>query len=197
MTLKVGLTGGIACGKTMVSEVFFHLGIPVYNADKEAKKFYYNKNTLKELQTILPPNCFDSGKPDFKVIASMAFSDHILLEQLNVIIHPLVMKDFQKWTLKNNSGSYIIMESAILYESNYHNLFDKIISVYAPKNYCVEMLKKRDGLTVVDALKRIRQQFPAGKKAKMADFVIRNYPPHVLLPQILNIHQILLQTTVK
>jgi dephospho-CoA kinase len=189
--LKVGLTGNIGSGKSIVSQVFETLGVPVYHSDDKAKYILDEPETRVELQNLFGSAIFDpSGKTDRKKIAEIVFNNSAKLAALNNIIHPSVIKDFQTWILQQQSASYVIMESAILFETGYADLFDKIIVVTAPENIRIDRVMKRDKIKEEEIIKRIQNQMPEADKTAKADFLIVNDNGQLVIPQVLKIHQL-------
>lgn len=191
--IKVGLTGGIGTGKSVIARAFAELQVPVYSGDKGAKKAYADKNVLERIKRSFGEDVFQNGTVNFKSIAAIVFNDKARLLELNAIIHPFLFKDFNAWADNYEHVPYIIMEAAILYETKYHQLFDKIITVSAPEELCIERVTKRDGYSREEVQNRIRSQVPDQIKATRADFVILNDGKSLVLPQVLDIHKKLLK----
>src|SRR5258705_5066616 len=133
--LKIGLTGGIGSGKTVVADIFRQLGVPVYEADTQARMLTENnpeiKNKLKKdfgSEFFLKNNSLDRKK-----LAALVFSDAEKLEKLNSIIHPFVKEHFDNWLQPQKGSKYIIKEAAILFESGSNKGLDKIIVVTDPE----------------------------------------------------------------
>ncbi len=189
--IKVGLTGGIGSGKTTIAKIFEVLGIPVYNSDIRAKEILYSENILKKIKENFGEKVFEKGILSKKKLAQIVFSDKNKLQILNNIIHPAVAKDFAQW-YKMQTAPYIIKEAAILFESGAYKTMDYIITVYAPKNERIKRVIKRDGITEKEVLARIKNQWSDIKKIKNADYVIKNYNSFLVIPQVLKIHQELL-----
>ena len=98
MTKIVGLTGGIGSGKTTVAEMFKSFGVPVYNADEEAKILMQNSEAIKhELIDLLGESCYTNGQLNRSFIASQVFADQRLLQKINAIVHPKVAAHFEEW----------------------------------------------------------------------------------------------------
>ena len=131
--IKVGITGGIGSGKSIICEVFKQLKVPVYNADSEAKNLI---NTDKEVQKKIIEQFGTSVFPDDELnrnkLAEIVFNDPSALTKLNNIVHPAVHLNFQKWLIQQ-TYPYIIKEAAILFESGTYKNMDYILTVYAPE----------------------------------------------------------------
>lgn len=188
--IKAGLTGNIGSGKTVVSEIFKVLRTPVYNADMCAGIIMEMPSVIDQIIKIFSSDILSSqGITDKKKIAEIVFADKQKLQKLNGIIHPLVIADFEQWMKDQKKASYIIMESAILFETSYYELFDKIIFVSAPQSLRMKRVMARDGVEAEHVKKRISQQLPEKDKIKKADFVILNNDRKALMPQVLSIHE--------
>jgi dephospho-CoA kinase len=189
--IKIGLTGGIGTGKTMVAEIFAALGIQVFFADQEAKKAYSDPEVLKKIRKLFGENVFDDHGLNFIKLSNLIFSNKIELEKLNNIIHPYVLARFEKWIGENQAAPYVIMESAILFETGYNTMFEKMIAVTAPQKLCIERVMKRDDIDRDMVLKRIANQFPNESKVERSDYSILNNNIELLTPQVLLIHRML------
>jgi dephospho-CoA kinase len=189
--MKIGLTGGIGTGKTIVAGIFNALGIPVFFADQEAKKAYADEEVLGKIRQLFGENVFDDHGINFLKLSNHIFSSQVELEKLNNIIHPYVLNRFEKWTGENPATPYVIMESAILFETGYDFMFEKMITVTAPRELCIERVMKRDGSDRDMVLKRISNQFPNESKVERSDYSILNDNIELLTPQVLRIHKIL------
>lgn len=187
--LKVGLTGSIGSGKSVVSTIFSHLGVPVYNADSEAKKFLDTPEVTEPLALRWGEDILDAqGSVIRQKLAGIVFHDRHALDYLNQIIHPLVKEHFLQWCSSQNA-SYVVQEAAILYESGFYSMFDKIVCVSAPEVMRINRVMKRDGVSRSQVLDRMLNQWPEEKKVSLAHFVVHNDEQRMLLPQILSIHQ--------
>jgi dephospho-CoA kinase len=186
--IKVGLTGNIGSGKSTVARVFEILGIPVYHADAEAKKFLDDKNVRDSLIREFGSEIFENGMINRKKLANLVFNSKDALNFLNSLIHPLVRKDFENWTAVHSESSYIIQEAAILFESGFYKMFDRVITVTSSLEQAVSRVVARDGVSEKDVLNRMKNQWSSEKKQKLADFVIYNDESKLVIPQILEIH---------
>ncbi|MCX6273241.1 MAG: dephospho-CoA kinase [Bacteroidetes bacterium] len=193
--LKIGLTGSIGSGKTLVSAVFRNLGVPVYNADLQAKRMLAYPYVIGRIRKEFGDKVINSeGEIDRRLLAAIVFPDNIKLEKLNQLIHPLVKGDFFCWTSLFHSAPYIIHEAAILYESGFYRYFDKVIMVTAPETLRIKRVMERDNVSEITVRQRIQYQWPDGDKLKLADFVIDNEEKVLLLPEIVNLHQQLIDS---
>jgi len=188
--IKVGLTGNIGSGKSLVCEAFKALGISVFNADLEARKILNSKEAIQDIiQTFGDDVLLNKKEINRKKLAAIVFNSKQELEKLNQLIHPLLRQNFQAWCYEREEESYILQEAAILFENDFHTLMNKVITVSAPLNIRLKRVMERDGANKEDVLARMNHQWPDGKKEALSDFVINNDGTEMLLPQILKIHQ--------
>lgn len=190
MGLKVAITGNIGSGKSTVIEIFKSFDIPVFNSDEEAKKLYLESEIKDQLEDYFGDIIFENGEIDKKKLANIIFSNQRALKKVNSIIHPVVMKRYISWHFQQTSP-YTLKESAILFESNLQDIFDKIITVSAPENIRLERVMNRDGALKEDVEKRMFNQLSENIKCKFSDFVIINDGVEPLKPQIELIHNFL------
>ncbi|MDR2424813.1 MAG: dephospho-CoA kinase [Prevotellaceae bacterium] len=191
--LKIGLTGGIGSGKSLVGKIFAMLDVSVYQSDMAAKRLYDSDNRLREeLVALFGKNIYsNSGKLDRTRLAEIVFADSKNLEKINALVHPAVIDDFEHYAASfDQSVPYLIHESAILYEAGLEHLFNAVINVYAPEDLRIKRIVSR-GADINDAQRRIAAQLPDKIKIERADYNIVNDDKHLILPQIINIHKIL------
>jgi len=182
--IKIGVTGGIGSGKSIVSSLLTQADIPVYVADDKSKNLTESSSLIrKKLKALLGDEIYINETLDKKRLASLIFTDKEILEKVNGIIHPIVRKDFQMWVSKQSSKR-CAMESAILFESGFDKYVDIILTVYAPVELRLTRAMLRDGATEVDIMKRMNRQMPDALKRERADFVIVNDGVQALIPQI-------------
>ena len=182
--IKIGITGGIGSGKSVVSSWLAQEGIPPYLADDESKHLTNTSPVIREkLKTLIDDDIYANDKLDHQRLAALIFNDETLLKKVNKIIHPIVRKDFMDWVAKRTS-EYCALESAILYESNFDKDVDVVLMVYAPVELRLTRAMLRDGVPEAEILKRKNRQMPDSLKRKKADYVIFNDGQQPLIPQI-------------
>ncbi len=188
--VKLGITGGIGSGKSTVSQLFALCGIPVYIADEESKRLVSTSPVIKEkLINIFGKNLYKDGLLDKALLAAHIFNDKEKLETVNKIIHPEVKKDFEEWLTIHHSYKIVAQEAAILFESGFDKLMDKVVMVYAPLEIRIERVMRRDNTPYPKVLERIQNQMPDEKKVELSDFIIVNDGTQSLIGQTLNIVQ--------
>jgi len=182
--IKIGITGGIGSGKSIVSTLLALDGIPVYRADDESKRLTDTSPVIrKKLKSLIDDSIFIADKLDRQRLASLIFNDATLLKKVNSIIHPAVKQDFQQW-VANQAANYCVIESAILFESNFEKEVDVILMVFAPVELRLKRILLRDGAPKAEILKRMNSQLPDEIKREKANFVIINDDIHPIIPQV-------------
>jgi dephospho-CoA kinase len=144
--LKIGVTGGIGVGKSIVCRMFAVLGIPIYDADTRAKwVMRYDEALRQELTDAFGTDSYTAdGELNRAYLAKAAFHDPEKLALLNSIVHPHVAKDFTDWAAANSSAPYLVKEAALMYESESWRQMDEIITVFAPMDVRIKRLLQRD-----------------------------------------------------
>lgn len=172
----VGLTGGMASGKSLVREMFQSLGVPTWDADAAGRSLYSQSLELQSKciqrwgQKVVSENGIN--RP---AIAQIVFSDPAELNWINAQIHPLVASEFAIWLAScSDDETYVIRESAILIESGSHLDCDAIVLVVAPEKERIKRAMVRDGLSKEQVMARLRQQWNDEKRAEYANHCISN-----------------------
>lgn len=186
--LQIGLTGGIGSGKTTIAKIIKTLGYPVYISDQRASDLINHtpeiKQNLKKRfgESIYLPN----GELDKKQFATLLFQDKNSIEEVNQIVHPIVVKDFKNWCTEQRTP-LLFFESAILFEAKLENLFDYIISISTDMETRIERVMTRDRTSREKVIERINYQMPDAIKSSRSDFVIHNNDGDMVVMQILDI----------
>lgn len=187
--LKIGLTGGIGSGKSVVANIFKVIGIPVFDADTEAKLIMEkDEHLILSVQKLLGNESYTGKKLNRKYIANIVFNDPGKLEQLNALVHPAAILAANNW-MKAQTAPYTIKEAALMFESGSASNLDYVIGVFAPKNLRIKRVMERDNLTEEQALARMSRQMDEEEKMKLCDFVVVNDERQLLIPQVLRLHQ--------
>jgi dephospho-CoA kinase len=150
---KVGITGGIGSGKSTVCRLFEQNGIAVYDSDARAKALMAESATLREqLVAAFGAECYNEQGLNRAYLAGRVFGDEVELRRLNGIVHPAVKDDFRRWA-DAQRGAYVVLESAILFESGFDAEVDTTLAVMAPMEERLRRTAERDG-TDMEAIKR-------------------------------------------
>lgn len=182
--IKIGLTGGIGSGKSVVAALLELSGIPVYIADTESKRLTASSPVIREkLIALFGKELYTPDGLDKKRLASHIFGTPELLEQVNAIIHPEVNRHFLAWAERQKTPICAI-ESAILFESGFNRIVDTTLMVYAPMEIRIGRALERDAVSREEVIRRIESQLPDEVKKEKSDYVIFNDGEQALLPQI-------------
>lgn len=196
MPAVLGITGGIGSGKTYVSDIFAHLGVPVYDSDSRTKALYvYDSRLGKSLRSLLGEDIFKDGVFMPKVMGGRIFSNPELLVEVEKAVHPAVMNDFVRWKdAFAGKSPYVIMESAILLEKPFVKRFvDRSLTVSTNLDTRIRRVMKRDSTTRESVLSRLERQWSDEQRISCSDFVIFADNNTALLPQVLQVHQQMLE----
>jgi dephospho-CoA kinase len=193
MVLKIGLTGGIGSGKSIVAKIFSILGIPVFYADVAARNVMHEDALLKQkIKQIFGEAAYENDKLNRKYIADIVFNDPFKLEQLNAIVHPATIAAAQQWMLQQTTP-YVIKEAALFFESGSAEGLDYIIGVYAPQHIRIHRVMQRDSVTREEVLARMSKQINEEMKMRLCDFVIVNDEQTLIIRQVLKLHEKLIK----
>lgn len=190
--VRIGLTGGIGCGKSYVARLLEKRGIPVYDSDSEAKRLSDSsvdiRNRLIALTGI--ENLYADGMLNRKLLAEYLFESKENARAVENIIHPVVKADFALWAESQNT-QFCVIESAILIESGFTDTVDCVVVVDAPLDLRINRCIERDSTTKEKVLERISAQMSQEEKCALADFVIFNDNVSDLEQQIDNMLKLL------
>lgn len=190
--LKVGITGGMGSGKTLVCRVFETLGIPVFYADTEAKRLMETDAALIEkIKQLFGEGIYKSGKLDREQLSGIVFNQPEKLQQLNTIVHPATIAYGRQWMSRQNSP-YVIKEAAVFFESGSYKDMDVMIGIYAPKDLRMLRTMQRDSIPAEKVLQRMSNQMDENEKMERCDMVITNDGMEPIIPQVVEIHKKLL-----
>jgi dephospho-CoA kinase len=190
--LKVGVTGGIGSGKSVICQVFTALGIPVINADDTARHLMENDTTLvQSIQWLLGDNVYIDGKLDRQKVSEIIFTDPAKLQQLNNLVHPAVIGYTNAW-MEQQTTPYIIKEAAIFFESGSNKDIDVMIGVAAPQELRIQRAMQRNNISREKVLAIIARQMDEDEKMSRCDHIVINNDFTPVLPQVLKLHELLL-----
>ena len=171
--MKIGVTGGIGSGKSLVVNELERLGAMAYHADKKAKDLVYMSEIKEQIIKLLGSKAFENDIYNTKFVASIVFEDNTKLQALNAIIHPAVFRDLDKFC-QENQGKTIIYESALMIETGHTHLFDIVILVTAPLELRIERVMRRDEVDRISVQKRMDRQWSDERKKEFVDIIIEN-----------------------
>lgn len=193
--IKLGVTGGIGSGKSTVCEIFRLLGVPIYEADAEARILQNSHpQIVSELKQVFGDDIYDdTNQLKRKKLASLVFGNPELLAKLNQIVHPKVRKHFLDWLESHKTSPYIVYEAAILFESGFYRNMDKILLVTAPEALRISRVIARDTVTEAEVRRRIGNQLPEDEKRRLADAILDNNNQQLLIPKIVELDRNLKQ----
>ena len=177
--LKVGLTGGIASGKSTVSEAFARLGAKVLDADEVAREVVLpGKPAWTKLRHTFGSEFFHpDGRLNRSKLRRLVFADPEQRSRLNAIVHPEVMReiDFRFEQLTSSAEhAVVLVDVPLLLEVEAADRFDRVVVVYVNETVQLDRLMERDGLSAEEASQALSTQIPLRDKVKQADFVIDN-----------------------
>lgn len=173
--ITAGITGGIGSGKSVVSELFRLQGIPVFDADSEAKQLNDTSPIIrKELTALFGKDLYAGGSLNRKLLATLMFADRQKVEAVNAIVHPVLAQHFIGWCSRHQDHPVVMIEAALLFEAGFVRYLDKVITVFAPESIRLERVAQRDHTTREAIEERMKHQMPEEEKVKQSDYVIRN-----------------------
>jgi dephospho-CoA kinase len=196
--LQVGITGGIGSGKSLVCRIFNTFGVPVYDADSRAKQLYIQNTELKEqiIDAFGAQAYTAAGQLNRAYLAAQVFNDSHKVFLLNKLVHPKVAEDYRAWVQQHIQFPYLIKEAALLFESGSFTSLNTIITVFTPVELRLQRIISRDNHRTVQEIEAIiSKQLAEEEKIDRADFVIYNDEKHLIIPQILHLHQKFLTLT--
>lgn len=186
---KVGITGGIGSGKSTVCAMLEELGVAVYNSDARAKELMTTSATLREaIVARFGAECYTSEGLNRGYLAERVFGDAAELAALNSLVHPAVMADFEAWA-ERQEGSYVVFESAILFEAGLEQRVDMAVAVLSPEELRIERAMRRDGTTREQVVARIRRQLSDDERADRAKYAIVNVDLEELREDVEQLHR--------
>ena len=170
---KVAITGGIGSGKSKVAELLRLRGVSVYDSDSRAKALMAGEELRSRLTERFGEECYAEGSLNREWLSARVFSNEEELRALNAIVHPAVMADFERWA-DEQEGSYVVMESAILFEAGLEGWFDATVAVMAPEELRLERAMARDGATEEQIRSRMRNQISDEERIERSTYAIVN-----------------------
>ncbi|MDD4777565.1 MAG: dephospho-CoA kinase [Fermentimonas sp.] len=183
--IKIGITGGIGSGKSVVSEIFRLYDIPIFDADKEAKRLNDTSPKIrKQLIYHFGSDIYDNDRLNRRKFADLIFSNEQNVKIANSIIHPEVADCFVEWCNNYKERPFVIIDAALLIEAGFNQFVDKVITVYAPEDIRIERVMKRDHISREQVEARMNNQMSEEEKIRLSDFVIYNDNSRSLIKQV-------------
>ena len=186
---KVGITGGIGSGKSTVCAILAEFGVAVYDSDSRAKRLMNEDNTLRErLIERFGNEVYSADGLNRAYLAERVFGNPEELKALNAIVHPAVMDDFDRWALEQE-GSYVVLESAILFEASLDRRVDVSVAVMAPEELRIERAMQRDGAQREQIVARMNNQISDQERVERAKYTIVNIDIDNLRSDVEQLHR--------
>ena len=176
MTKKIGITGGIASGKSAVARMVESKGFPVFYSDNVAKSFLvHDSETIKAVKDLIGKDAYyENGEPNKKFIAHQIFGHDDIREKLNHIIHPKVKIAYDQFVADHADKKVVFHEAALMYQAGFDKFMDSVIFVTSSVKTRIERALNRDGITKDEILNRIKAQGNLEEFEKQSAFVIKN-----------------------
>jgi dephospho-CoA kinase len=177
--LRVGLTGGIATGKTTVGKMFVEVGCHLIDSDGITHQLFESGQAVNAgvVQAFGERVLGDDGRINRKVLGEIVFNDPAARARLNALVHPAVIRRQQEWLKEieaRDPAGIGIVDAALMIESGNYRNYDKMIVVTCSAEVQKRRLRERSGLSEEQAEARIRAQMPMEEKVKYADYVVDN-----------------------
>jgi dephospho-CoA kinase len=186
---KVGVTGGIGSGKSVVCDMLRERGVAVYNCDIRAKELMSTDKVIaKQLVERFGPETFVDGELNRAYLAERVFGNSEELAALNAIVHPRVVEDFEQWA-QRQQGEYVVIESAILFESGIDSKVDVTVAVMAPESLRLERTMQRDGVSREQVEERMRNQLSDDERCSRSKYAIVNIELDELEEDVEQLHR--------
>ena len=189
---KIAITGIIGSGKSTAAGLFKKLDIPVFVADESAKKLMENDTqVINQISDYFGDISFKNGKLNKTYISDRIYNNSSDLKFVNSLVHPKVNDKFQNWC-KTQKTSYIIYESALVFENGSEEIFDEIICIKTPTNIIHQRISLRENYSFEKINKIIENQISQDEKCKKSTYCILNDNIDNLKRNLLDIHNKLL-----
>ena len=185
---KIAITGNIGSGKSLICKIFNHLGINTFHSDEETKKLYFLPEVKKEIISRFGEEVyFADGSLNKKLLSYHLFQNEEALKFIESLLYPKLNQVFDEWCERQTS-SFVLFESAILFEKNFDKQFDKVIFVAAPEEVRLKRAMQRDKCDEENVRSRMRLQWDEDIKKEKSDYIINNDGVEMLIPQAVKIN---------
>lgn len=186
-TKRIGITGNIGSGKSLVCKIFNHLGINTFFSDEETKRLYFRPEIKEQILEYFKDEVyFKDGSLNKKLLSYHLFRNPKALQFVESLLYPALNKSFDNWCMEQKSD-FVLFESAILFEKKFNTQFYKVIFVSAPEEIRLQRAMQRDHCDEENVRSRMRLQWDEEKKISKSDFVIYNDGQQMIIPQVLKI----------
>lgn len=187
----IGVTGGIGSGKSMICRIFSCLGIPIFEADKEAKSIL-NENEMvkKSIKELLGNQAYTDNEvysPTW--VRAKIKEDPTLIASINSIVHPAVRQKAIEWQLRQKNKPFLVYESALLHSENKPEIIEKLIVIKADKADRIKRINMRDSLHPTDINTIMEVQPSQETYLNQADYIIKNSNNDLIWPQVEKIYK--------
>lgn len=182
---KIGITGGIGSGKSVVSRLLRLMDVPVYDCDSMAKRLMHENCSIREaLISTVGDNVYDAtGQLNRAYLASYIFGDANRVAAINRIVHPVVRADFKQWVW-HTGKAIVAIESAILFEANMDGDVDTVWLIHAPEEIRLRRAMYRDASDEKAVRNRMKNQLSEQEYMDRADHIVYNDNNHSLIKQV-------------
>mgnify|MGYP000933988131 FL=1 len=174
MILIIGITGSIACGKSLVSNYLQEKGYTIIDADKIGHMALENDEVKKQLVNKFGKSILKDNEVNRVTLGKLVFENKENLKGLNKIIHPQVRKNISEQIQVHKNEKLVFVDVPLLFEAKFDDLVEKIIVVSLDEKIQLERLMNRNSLSKEEALQRIKSQIPVREKEKLGDYVVDN-----------------------
>lgn len=174
MILIIGITGSIACGKSLVSNYLQEKGYTIIDADKIGHMALENDEVKKQLVNKFGKSILKDNEVNRVTLGKLVFENNENLKELNNIIHPQIRKNISEQIQVHKNEKLVFVDVPLLFEAKFDDLVEKIIVISLDEKIQLERLMNRNSLSKEEALQRIKSQIPIREKEKLGDYVVDN-----------------------
>ena len=174
MILIIGITGSIACGKSLVSNYLQEKGYTIIDADKIGHMALENDEVKKQLVNKFGKSILKDNEVNRVTLGKLVFENNENLKELNNIIHPQIRKNISEQLQVHKNEKLVFVDVPLLFEAKFDDLVEKIIVISLDEKIQLERLMNRNSLSKEEALQRIKSQIPVREKEKLGDYVVDN-----------------------
>lgn len=187
-TKRIAITGNIGSGKSLVCRIFNHLGINTFHSDEETKKLYFLPDIKEKIiERFGEEVYFSDGNLNKKLLSYHLFQNKEAMRFIEELLYPKLNQVFEEWCNEQTSD-YVLFESAILFEKNFDEQFEKVIFISAPEDIRLKRAMSRDNCDEENVRSRMRLQWDEEIKKEKSDYIINNDGMEMLIPQVLKIN---------